>query len=84
MAQANKVVDDLENNIYPEKNEPIMPKYVSLVTARGKPHLVFEKRMDDGRRLNVKMVLPKEYDLQEQLEILWQRISVKYPEIKPE
>ena len=46
--------DDLENNIYPEKNEPTLPKYVSLVTARGKPHLVFEKRMDDGMRLNVK------------------------------
>ena len=84
LAQANKVVDDLENNIYPEKNEPSLPKYVSLVTARGKPHLVFEKRMDDGRRLNVKMVLQETYDLQEQLEILWQRISVKYPEIKPE
>jgi hypothetical protein len=39
--------------------------------------LVFEKRIDD-KRLNVKMVLPEEYDLQEQLEILNEKIKEKY------
>ena len=76
LLQANKVVDDLENDIYPEK-ETDLPKYISLIVLRGKPHLVFEKRIDD-KRLNVKMVLPEEYDLQEQLEILNAKIKDKY------
>jgi hypothetical protein len=78
LAQANKVVDDLENDIYPEKSEPTLPKYVSLVVTRGKPHLVYEKRIVDGKRLNIKMVLPEEYDLHDQLVILNEKIKEKY------
>lgn len=77
LAEANKVTDDLEKNVYPEKDGVILPKYVSLVIAREKPHLVFEKRIDD-KRLNLKMILPKEYDLQEQLEKLNEKIKEKY------
>jgi hypothetical protein len=77
LTQANKVVDDLEDNIYPEKKEQSLPKYVSLIVAREKPHLVFEKRVED-KRLNIKMVLPEEYDLQEQLIILNDKIKAKY------
>ena len=79
LLQANKVVDDLENDIYPEK-ETALPKYVSLIVSRGNPHLVFEKRIDD-KRLNVKMVLPEEYDLQEQLEKLNEKVKDKYGNI---
>ena len=78
LQQANKVVDDLKNDIYPEKNEPLLPKYVSLIVARDKPHLVFEKRIVDGKRLNIKMVLPEEYDLEEELIILNEKIIEKY------
>jgi hypothetical protein len=78
LTQANKVVDDLENDIYPEKSEPTLPKYVSLVVTREKPHLVYEKRIVDGKRLNVKMVLPEEYDLHDQLAILNEKIKEKY------
>ena len=77
LSQANKVVDDLENDIYPEKNDPALPKYVSLIITRDKPHLVFEKRIDD-KRFNIKMVLPENYDLQEQLEKLNEKIKEKY------
>ena len=77
LKQANKVVDDLENDIYPEKNEIIIPKYVSLIISREKPHLVFEKRVD-GKRLGLKMVLPEEYDLEEQLITLNEKIKEKY------
>ena len=73
---ANKVVDDLEKDIYPELKH-ILPKYVSLVVVREKPHLVFEKRID-GKRMNLKMILPEEYDLQEQLVILNDKIKKKY------
>ena len=78
LTQANKVVDDLENDIYPKKDEEILPKYVSLVVTREKPHLVYEKRIVDGKRLNVKMVLPEEYDLHDQLAILNEKIKDKY------
>jgi len=77
LLQANKVVDDLENDIYPVKNEITLPKYVSLVINREKPHLVFEKRVD-GKRLGLKMVLPEEYDLEEQLSVLNEKIKEKY------
>jgi len=76
--QANKVVDDLENDIQPLKEDSNVPKYVSLAISRGKPHLVFEKRMSDGKRLNFKMVLPDEYELSEQLSIFDERILKKY------
>lgn len=79
LKQANKVVDDLENNIYSEKEniKLPLPKYISLVNIREKNHLVFEKRID-GLRLNLKMVLPIVYDLQEQLEIFKEKINFKY------
>jgi hypothetical protein len=75
--QANKIVDDLENDIHPVTETPTLPKYISLVIAREKPHLVFEKRTD-GKRLGLKMILPEEYDLQEQLVILNEKIKEKY------
>jgi len=79
LAQANKIIDDLENNIYPEKKEIILPKYVSLIIMRNKPHLVFEKRLEN-KRLNIKMVLSENYDLHEQLSILNEKIKEKYTE----
>jgi hypothetical protein len=81
LAQANKIVDDLEKDVYPETNYPALPKYVSLITMREKPHLVFEKRID-GKRLNIKMVLPEEYDLHNQLAILDKKIVKKYNSCK--
>ena len=77
LIQTNKVVDDLENDIYPVKNEITIPKYVSLITFREKLHLVFDKKTDE-KRLNIKMVLPKEYDLEDQLYILNEKIKEKY------
>ena len=77
LLQANKVVDDLENDIYPEKENSDLPKYISIIVSRGKPHLVFERKMNN-KRLNIKMVLPEDYDLQEQLEKLNKKIKEKY------
>ena len=77
LIQANKVVENLENDIYPEKEGIPLPKYISLSTFREKPHLIFEKRID-GKRLNLKMVLPEEYDIQEQLEKFNEKIKEKY------
>jgi len=77
LQQANKVVEDLENNIYPIKDKPILPTYFSFTIIRETPHLVFEKRVE-GKRLNMKMILPEDYDLDTQLEIFKEKIKKKY------
>ena len=77
LKQANKVVDDLEKNIYPEKEGIQLPKYVSLINTRGKQHLVFDKMHHDNR-LNLKMVLPEEYDINEQIMSLKVKVKQKY------
>jgi len=66
-----------KKDVYPEVKEHILPKYVSLVIVREKQHFVFEKRTQD-KRMALKMVLPEEYDLQEQLIILNEKIKEKY------
>lgn len=82
LAQANKVVDDLELDIYPQTYQELktLPKYFSLIQFREKPHLVYERYDANKKRQNLKMVLPKDYVLQEQIEILTEKIKVKYPE----
>jgi hypothetical protein len=77
LQQANKVVDDLENNIYPEKLESKLPKYVSINSSRSKQQLSYDKRIG-GITKNLKMVLPDEYDIDEQLKIFNEKIKAKY------
>lgn len=115
LAQANKVSDDLDCDIFPQniakavtitanregggggggtskatfedttqqeegKEMIVLPKYVIFTIAREKPHLVFDKRTEQGR-LGVRMVLPsKEYVMSEQLEKLNKKIVDKYGE----
>ena len=78
LAQANKIVDDLENDIYPNAEEKILPTFVSNKDYRGKPHLTFDRKAPDGTRQNIRMVLPKEYKLEEQINILREKIKIKY------
>jgi hypothetical protein len=77
LLQANKVVDDLENDIYPEKTQRELPKYVSIILFRNKEHLYYDKRGGETRK-NLKMVLPTEYDIEEQLKIFNKKIKEKY------
>ena len=77
LKQANKIVIDLENDIYPEKECEQLPKYVSLLNIRGKAHLVFE-RYHNEKRMNLKMVLPEDYDIHEQIIALKTRVCEKY------
>jgi len=77
LQQANKIVDDLENDIYPEKMQRNLPKYVSIVVFRNKEQLCYDKRGGETRK-NLKMVLPTEYDIDEQLKIFNEKIKEKY------
>jgi len=78
LAQANKIVDDLENDIYPIVEEKVLPTFVSKREYRGKPHLTFDRKAPNGQRQNLRMVLPEEYELEEQLSILREKIKTKY------
>ena len=77
LRQANKVVDDLENDIYPEKQQSNLPKYVSIAFSRNKEHLSFDKRVGEISK-NLKMVLPAEYNINEQIKIFNEKIKEKY------
>lgn len=78
LAQANKIVDDLENDIYPSVEETVLPTFVSNRDYRGKPHLTFDRKAPNGQRQNLRMVLPEEYELEEQLILFREKIKVKY------
>jgi hypothetical protein len=80
LQQAIDILSYLDKGEMPPSDEPVLPKYYSLITAMGKPHLVYERRTEDGVRQNVKMVLPEEYDLAEQLERIQEKVVAKYGE----
>ena len=80
LQQAIDILSYLDKGEMPPSDEPVLPKYYSLITARGKPHLVYERRTEDGVRQNVKMVLPEEYVLAEQLERIQEKVVAKYGE----
>jgi hypothetical protein len=78
LAQANKVSTDLDNDIYPNSKRNDLPPYINIINFRDRPHLVYDKRDTDGKRLNLKMILPQEYALEEQLDIFQKKIQEKY------
>lgn len=78
LASANKIVTDLEEDIYPVPNATELPTHITIKTERKKPHLVFDKKCEDDKRLNLRMVLPDNYVLAEQLDIFKQKIKTKY------
>lgn len=78
LKEANKIVEDLDNDIY-EKKERELPTYYRF--NKDKTHLVYDKKLDDGKRANLKMKLPENYILEEQLEILKNLVKNKYSNI---
>ena len=81
LEHANKVVSDLEKGIFPEDTAPaaVLPKYFSLVVVREKPHLVYERRrLEDGVREVLRMVLPENYVLDSEIAKLKRKVEEKY------
>jgi hypothetical protein len=86
LASTNKVVTDLEKDVYPLDNtlgntsDALLPTYITLKQERNKPHLVFDKKSvgAEEKRLNLRMVLPDNYILEEQLSIFREKIKEKY------
>jgi hypothetical protein len=80
LQQANKVIDDLELDIFPKNftEQRELPKHVSIVNSRNVFNLTFDKRIEDGKRMNLKMVIPDNYNLDVELENLRDKIRTKY------
>lgn len=74
---ANKVALDLRNGILPVKKESKLPKYITLTNFRNKEHLCFDRRYEN-KRLNFKMVLSTDSNLEDQLEIFIEKVKEKY------
>lgn len=77
---ANKVVIDLEKGIFPEDTAPaaVLPKYMSLVVVREKPHLVYERRRESGVREGLRMVLPENYTIEDEIAKMKEKVEAKY------
>ena len=84
LADVNKIVTNLEKNIYSsDNNNPsiLLPTYITIKQERNKPHLIFDKRNimnNEEKRMNLRMVLPDNYSLEEQLTIFKDKIKQKY------
>lgn len=80
LESANKVVSDLEKDIFPEDTASVavLPKYISLVVVREKPHLVYERRRESGVREGLRMVLPENYTLETEIAKLKDKVEAKY------
>ena len=81
LTSANKVVTDLEKDVYPlDNSDTALPTYITLKQERNKPHLVFDKKSvgAEEKRLNLRMVLPDNYILEEQLTLFREKIKEKY------
>lgn len=76
LAAATKVVEDLENDVYPEITN-ILPLYITLKIEKNKQNLIFDKR-DNNKRYNLRMALPLDYNMVEQLGIFKDKIKEKY------
>jgi len=75
---ANKVADDYQKGIMPEKTPKLLPDYFRISEKTSK--LVFEFRKSETNRLNLTMALPEEYDLEEQFVKFLAKLKKKYPE----
>tara|TARA_Y100000389_G_C17392600_1_gene480732 strand:+ start:160 stop:1341 length:1182 start_codon:yes stop_codon:yes gene_type:complete len=73
--EANKIVEDLDNNTY-QKKERELP--INYNFNKAKSHLIYDRKLPDGKRENLKMKLPKNYNLQEQLLLIQNKVRDKY------
>tara|TARA_B100000965_G_C19596500_1_gene760489 strand:- start:2074 stop:3693 length:1620 start_codon:yes stop_codon:yes gene_type:complete len=80
LKEANKIVEDLDNDTY-EKKESEYPKYINkrYDKKRDNYFLCYERIVNKTKKV-CKMVLPKEYDLEEQLNKFEERIRKNNPE----
>jgi len=74
---ANKVVYDLEKDVFPVSFSESrgLPKCVTLKKDRT---LTYDKKMADGTRMSLQMVMPKNFVIETELDRLAEKIRTKY------
>jgi len=76
--EANKITEDLDNGIQPELKVRKLP--FGFCLSKDNQNLTFEKRVD-GKRYSLKMKMPTNYNLDEEIEKLTDRVKMKFPEL---
>ena len=79
LQQAVKIINDLDNNIQPQEKKTL-PLYITITNTANKSYLVYDKRDENGKRKNYKMILPVNYDIETELLNFNQKILEKYPD----
>lgn len=76
LQQATQIISEITQGTY---QPPIkqLPTYVQLKKIKEKSYLIFDKR-EGSQRLNLKMVLPESYQLEEQIKVFSDKIINKY------
>jgi len=78
LQDAIRTIQNLDQGILPQREEPILPKYLYFTgNVDEKQYLAFERRIDN-KRLNLQMTLPKNYILEEQVQKMDEKIVKKY------
>lgn len=76
-----KVLENLKNDIYPEKKVRELPPHMTIKKMENSETLVFDWKKKDGIRMNSRFKLPDgEYDLEEQINKMREIIEEKYGE----
>lgn len=75
--EANKIAEDLDNGIQPEVKVRKLP--FGFCVSKDNQYLSFEKRVD-GKRFSLKMKMPIDHNLDEEIKTLTDRVKTKYPE----
>jgi len=79
LEEIKKIIEQLDNDILPKSQKELsgLPQYVRYLEKDEKRWLIYEKRTRDVRQ-NMKLPLPPEYNIEEQLRILLHKVQEKY------
>lgn len=69
-------IHNIENDIVKEKK---IPKYHTIQNYRNAPHLVYDRRIDK-LRINLRMKLNPDVDIEEELQRFQDKLKIKHPD----
>ena len=79
LAEAKEILRKLDAGESTDKVRPL-PPYHTMQTFRNAPNLTYDRRLDDGTRLNLRMKMKEGKSLEEELERFKEKLVKKYPE----
>lgn len=79
LAEARELLRKLDAGESTAKENPL-PPFHSIQTARNAPHLIYDRRLDDGTRLNLRMKMKEGQSLDDELARFATKLAKKYPQ----